>query len=135
MAGDSPTANLVAALEGHSTKISTPTGTVLFRCGQKASGMFLILSGKVSLTAEFHSAPDFSYGPGALVGLPATITQSNYSMTAIVTENARLAFLNPEGLDSLLHEHPELCHELLVILENRIAENQTLVRSVLMRSA
>lgn len=135
MAGDSPTANLQAVFEAHSDKLDAPTGTVLFRCGEKASGVFLILSGRVSLTAVLDSNLAFPYGPGALVGLASTITRSHYCMTATVTENAELAFLSPEGLDSLLRERPELCHELLVILGNRIAENHTLVRTALMQSA
>lgn len=135
MAGDSATANLNAVLQERSKTISKPAGTVLFRCGEKASRILVILSGSVSLEAGFDSALAFSYGPGALVGLPSTITRRNYSVKATVAENATLGVMSPKELDSLLHDRPKLSHELLVIPGNRIAENHALVRTLLKRPA
>lgn len=135
MNGDLPSANLQTVLEQHSERISKPTGTVLFRCGEKASGMFVIFSGRVSLYFGIDSTLVSSYGPGALVGLPATITRRNYSMTATVTEDAQLGFLSLEKLDALLRERPELCHQLLVILGNRIADNHDFVQTLLKQPA
>ncbi|MGA7770371.1 MAG: hypothetical protein WCA27_29580, partial [Candidatus Sulfotelmatobacter sp.] len=66
---------------------------------------------------------DRSHGPGALVGLPSTLTRRNYCMTATVTEDAELGFWRPEALDSLLQNHPDLCRQLLVILGEKMAEN------------
>ncbi len=54
--------------------------------------------------------------PLALVGLPSTLTRRIYCMTATVTEDAELGFWSPEALDSLLHNRPDLCQQLLVIL-------------------
>jgi CRP-like cAMP-binding protein len=62
-------------------------------------------------------------GPGALVGLPATLTNRDSSMTATVTDDAELGFLTAEALQSLLRERPELCQELLVILGEKLAQN------------
>jgi hypothetical protein len=47
-------------------------------------------------------------------------------MTATVTEDAELGFWSPEALDSLLHNHPDLCRQLLVILGEKMAENYAL---------
>jgi CRP-like cAMP-binding protein len=123
MAGDTPSANLQASLEQGCEKVRRPRFTVLFRRGDKASGMFVVLSGTVSLGFGVNSAFDRSYGPGALVGLPSTLTRRNYCMTATVTEDAELGFWSPEALDSLLHSHPDLCRQLLVILGEKMAEN------------
>jgi CRP-like cAMP-binding protein len=54
--------------------------------------MFVVFSGKVSLDFGVDSSLVRTYGIGALVGLPATITRRNYSMTATVTEDAELGF-------------------------------------------
>jgi CRP-like cAMP-binding protein len=92
MAGDTTSANLQTILEQRCEKVRKPRFTVLFRHGDRASGMFVVLSGKVSVGFGDNSAFDRSYGPGALVGLPSTLTGRNYCMTATVTEDAELAF-------------------------------------------
>lgn len=135
MAGDSASSDLQTVLEQHSERISKPRGTVLFRRGEKESGMFVVLSGKVNLDLGVDSVLAYTYGPGALVGLPSTITRHNYTTTATVTEDAELAFLSPEGLDSLLRERPELCQQLLGILRERVAENHDIVRTWLKPTA
>ena len=92
MAGDIASANLQTILEQRCEKVRKPRFNVLFRHGDRASGMFVVLSGKVSLGFGDNSDFDRSYGPGALVGLPSTLTQRNYCMTATVTEDAELGF-------------------------------------------
>ncbi len=130
MAGDTPSANLQASLEQRCEKVRKPKFTVLFRRGDKASGMFVVLSGKVSLGFGVNPALDRSCGPGALVGLPSTLTWRNYCMTATVTEDAELGFWSPEALDSLLHSRPDLCQQLLVILREKMAANYELEKSI-----
>src|SRR5260370_22731974 len=126
MAGDIPSANLQTTLEQRCEKVRKPRFSVLFRQGDRTSGMFVVLSGKVSLGFGVNSDFDRSYGPGALLGLPSTLTQRNYCMTATVTEDAELGFWSPEALDSLLHNRPDLCQQLLVILGEKMAENYEL---------
>jgi len=92
MADDTTSAILQHILEQGSEMVLKPRSTVLFRRGGKASGMFVVLSGKVSLDLGVDSVLGRIYGPGALVGLPSTLTRNNYSMTATVTEDAELVF-------------------------------------------
>jgi CRP-like cAMP-binding protein len=115
MAGDPCSSDLPSALEQQCEKLTRPKCTVLFRQGEKASGMFVLFSGKVTLGFELDT-PERSCGPGALMGFYSAITGHNYGMTATVTEDAELGFLSRQTLGSLLHEHPELCEQLLTIL-------------------
>jgi CRP-like cAMP-binding protein len=115
-------------LEHRGENVHKPKSTVLFRRGDKASGMFVVLSGKVSLDLGVDSALSHSCGEGALVGLPSTLTRRNYSMTATVTEDAELGYWTPEGLESLLRKQPDLCQPLLQILGERISEDRDLER-------
>jgi len=124
-------ANLQIALGEHCEKVRKPSSAALFRRGEKAFGMFVVISGKVNLDFGVDSPLARSYGPGALLGLPATITRSNYSMTATVTEDAELGFLTSTALDSLLRERPDLCKPLLAILGERVIENNELQKSLL----
>ena len=52
-------------------------------------------------------------------------------MTATVTEDAELSFWTSEALESLLCNQPELCHSLLVILAEKIAENHDSERALI----
>src|SRR5258706_14619039 len=58
----------------------------LFRRGDPVFGVFLILSGKVRLGLEKNprNFPCRDFGPGTVVGLPATLSDSPYSLTAEV---------------------------------------------------
>jgi len=131
MADDTASIHLQYVLEQRSERIRKPKSTVLFRLGEKAAGMFVVLSGKVSLELGVESALGRTCGPGALVGLPSTLTRHNYSMTATVTEDAELGFWSPDALDSLLRKRPELCQPLLAILGEKIAENHEVERALL----
>ena len=106
---------------------------MLFRRGEKASGMFVVLKGKVSLDLGVDSVFALSYGRGALVGLPATLTRQNYSMTATVTEDADLGFWSFQALDALLRKRPDFCQELLAILGEKMAENQRIAKALMTR--
>ncbi len=95
--------------------------------------MFVVLTGKVILDfgVDGSLAMNHSYGPGALVRLPATLTKRNYSMTATVTQDAERGFWPSEALNSLLRKRPDLCQQLLAILSEKISENQQVAKALL----
>jgi CRP-like cAMP-binding protein len=69
--------------------------------------------------------------PGALVGLPATLTKRDYRMTANVTEDAELGFLANQALESLLRKQPELCQQLLTSLSAKVAHTEQVTKAML----
>ena len=84
--------------------------------------MFLVLNGRVSLDFGADSRLGQFYGPGALIGLPATLTQRAYSMTATIIEDAELGLLPRPALEHLLRNNPSLGKELLLILGEKALE-------------
>jgi CRP-like cAMP-binding protein len=122
---------LQTALEQRCQRLFKDRSTILFRRGEKAFGMFVVLSGNVTLDFGVDTAYARCYGPGALVGLPATLTRRAYSMTATVTENAELGFLPLEAIEQLLRDYPNLSLELLSILGERVLEIQRVKQDVL----
>lgn len=124
MTSEAASAQLRCVLEQKAEKIRKPKSAVLFRRGDNAFGMFIVLSGKVGLDLGVDSLLARSYGVGELVGLPSTVTRQSYSMTATVTEDAELGFLSPDRLEALLREDPELYQPLLVILGEKVAESR-----------
>lgn len=125
--------DLALFLEEHCARIRRLRSTVLFRRGEKAFGVFLVFSGKVSLDPEIPQTPVRHYGAGALVGVPATLTRHNYAMTATVIEDAELGFLPPQVLDPLMKSNPEFCQELLKLLSERMLEIQQLHKALLQK--
>jgi len=125
--------DLYVALEQRCKRVRKTRSTVLFRRGEKAFGVFLVLRGVVSLDfgVDTSSALARTFGPGALVGLPATLTGTNYSLTATVTEDAELGFLPPELLVSLLRTRPELCQPLLTILSAKVEHTEQVTKALL----
>jgi CRP-like cAMP-binding protein len=93
--------------------------------------MFVVLSGRVSLDVGIASPFARSYEAGALLGLPATISRREYSMTATVTEDAELALWAADELESLLRMNPSLCQELLAIMAERVAANHEVMKALL----
>ncbi len=92
MAGYNAPMDLQTALQQCPKKIWKAKSSVLFRRGEKATGIFIVLSGRVILDfgVDASTAINRSYGPGALVGLPAALTRRNYSMTATVAQDSEL---------------------------------------------
>jgi CRP-like cAMP-binding protein len=130
MADRSVSADLHTVLEQNCGRIRKSRNTTLFRRGEKAFGVFVILSGVVRLDFGVDCPLSRSYGPGALLGVPATVTNRNYSMTATVTEDAELGFWSPGTLHALLSGNPELCQQLLVLMSQRVAENSEILKAL-----
>jgi CRP-like cAMP-binding protein len=124
--------NLQTALAQESEKISKPKGSVLFRRGTDAFGMFVVLSGS-AFDFRVDAPLSRTYGPGALVGLPATLIGGKHSMTATVTEEAEFGFWNRKALESLLRQRQDYCRALLEILGERMAENQKIAEALFIR--
>jgi CRP/FNR family transcriptional regulator, cyclic AMP receptor protein len=124
--------DLYAALERRCERVRKRRSTVLFRRGEKAFGMFLVIRGAVRLDFGVDAATALGNlcGPGALVGLPATLSRSNYSMAATVTEDAELGFLTPEDLVCLLHQQPALRQHLLTILSEKLAHSEQVAKAL-----
>src|SRR5215469_6919315 len=129
MAGCSGRTTLEITLEKQGQRIHKPKSAVLFHRGERGRGMFVVLKGKVSLDVGVDSVLARSYGPGALVGLPATLTRQHYSMTSTVTEDAELGFWSFQALDALLRQNPDFCQELLAILGERMEENRKIAQA------
>jgi len=125
MARHNASPDLHSALTQRCERIRKARSTVPFRRGEPAFGMFIILRGTVRLDFGVDGAVAVASvcGPGALVGLPATLTKRHYSMTATVMTDAELGFLTSEALECLLREHPEFRQELRGVLAAKVARN------------
>ena len=109
---------------------SEAKGTILFRRGDAARGLFLIRSGRVSVDLDAGNAafPPRILGAGAVVGLPATVAGSPYSLTAEVIDDAELAFVPRPAVLSCLQSNPQLCFEVMDLLSGEISGTRTALK-------
>lgn len=107
-------------------------GTFLFRRADAVTGIFLISKGavKLGLDGDPASFPSRHVGPGSVVGLPATLSDSTYSLTSEVVEDAELVFLSRERLLDLLREKPHLCFQVMNILTEELTQTSAALERV-----
>jgi CRP-like cAMP-binding protein len=89
-------------------------------------GVFLILRGKVRLGLgnKSNAFPTRDLGPGAILGLPATLSDSCYSLTAAVLTNAEVIHLSRPAILELLRTHSKLCFEVMNLLSEELGETR-----------
>ena len=86
-------------------------GAMLFRAGDPAPGMFLVLSGQVSVTARDglgHVAPVIEQGPGQFVAESAQLSDSNALVDGRADGPVTALLLNPQNLRSLIVAEADL---------------------------
>jgi len=134
--GGMPTGDLVVsiALREQFLAAGTPVlkrkGTILFSRGDPVTGLFLIRSGRVSLVLDGANPafPPRTLGAGAVVGLPAAVGGSPYSLTAKVVEDAELAFVPCQAVAECLKQNPALCFEVMDILSREISGTRSALK-------
>jgi len=98
-------------------------GEFLFRRGDPVKGVFLLCSGTVRLGLEHDPTgfPSRVAQPDSILGLPATLSNSPYSLTAEVLEDAELIFVRQESLLGLMRDQHDLCFDVMRILTEELA--------------
>ena len=119
-----PSPELKAELEQRATTVFKRKGTILFERGEEVSGLFLIRSGRVSLALDCETSvyPPRILGPGAIAGLPATVSGNPYSLTAMVVDDAELAFVPRAAVLNCLQNNPTLCFQVMDMLSGEICD-------------
>lgn len=121
---DTPRARskLIAALTPMAIRCFFARGAVLFRQGRKPGSLFIISKGKVRLS--FH-ASDGQHthriaGPGHVLGLPATVANQPYGLTATAEGQCELLAIDGKRVRSLLHDRNDLTLHALAILAEEV---------------
>ncbi|MGH9644706.1 MAG: Crp/Fnr family transcriptional regulator [Terriglobales bacterium] len=107
-------------------------GAVLFRRGDAARGLYLICSGRVGVSLEPESLlyPPKIIGPGSVLGLPATVAGSPYSLTAEVMDKAEVAFIPRAAMLNCLATNQPLCFEVMELLSGEISSTRAVLKRV-----
>jgi CRP/FNR family transcriptional regulator, cyclic AMP receptor protein len=90
---------------------SYPKGAALFVEGQMPRGVFILCSGRVKLSTTSADGKTLIVriaDPGEVLGLPATVTEKPYELTAEVIEPTQANFIPRQEFLNFLREHGEV---------------------------
>ncbi|MGB7555427.1 MAG: Crp/Fnr family transcriptional regulator [Candidatus Korobacteraceae bacterium] len=113
--------NLKASLEALGQAEHVPANGVLFKTGDENLGVFLIRKGKVCLRVEGLPRLDRVFPVGSILGLPATFTGSDYSLTAVAVTDAVVLRIPRDEFLRLMREEPVLCQEATDMLSKEVS--------------
>jgi CRP/FNR family cyclic AMP-dependent transcriptional regulator len=127
-----PTA-AVQALAAITSSASYPKGATLFVEGQPPRGVFIVCSGRVKLSTSSADGRTLILRisePGEVLGLPATITEKPYELTADVIEPTQANFISRPEFLNFLRDHGEaalrVAQQLGETYHSAIAEMRTI---------
>ena len=123
-----------ADLQQEIRKISRPAritkSSLLFTQGDRATGAFLVERGSVSLTLKANPGRSVwrrTVGKGSLLGLPATINEAEYTLTAKAVCDVDLAFIPRDNLIDAMHRNVSLAIEILKVLSQEVHDMRELI--------
>lgn len=101
---------------------SVLAGTVLFRKGQDSEGVFLVLEGRVALSSGEDPVRITRIAEkGSLLGLPATVRDKPYSLTAEAVTDLRVCHLRPSEFREQLGTNASLGLTVVTMLAEEIS--------------
>jgi CRP-like cAMP-binding protein len=114
---------LETKLLGKARNISIQAGALLFNQGDAVTGVYILSKGRARLTLRSVDGKihlEEIVGRGGLLGLPAAISGTPYSLTAEVLSDSELAFLSREELVSLMQSDVSLSLKLVELLSQEV---------------
>ena len=115
---------MLLAFIGDSANLFWPAGSVVFERGSRTEGLYIIISGKLSVIDknDDHVA---EMGPGDFFGELSLLLDTVHRHTVSVLEDAELMVLPKDSMDKLNKEHPQLGRAIRDRAEERISiDNQ-----------
>lgn len=109
---------LIKTLETHSKPVSMGPDRVLFRQGDLPFGLFILTTGTavVTMRAGNEIVMQIRTEAGALLGIPAVLGDSPYTLTAEVLEGSTVSFISKKDFTHLMQSDPLLSFKVLQIL-------------------
>lgn len=91
-------------------------GDVVFREGETAESVYLVVSGKLELELSHSTAYRkklVGVGPGEMLGWSALVENPRFAATAVVVEPSRLVRIDGALLRSMCEEDPQFGYEFM----------------------
>lgn len=111
------------ALRARMTPRAFPSGTVLFRQGTEAAGIYLLEAGTVRVllsTGENQNQLLELVSGGGILGLSEAVSGRNYRVTAEALDQTTAGFVDRKVFLSFLGERPEFCMQVVRLLSDNL---------------
>lgn len=116
---------------------SAPSGTVLFRKGEPARGVYILVEGRVEIfrsTADGREQVLHTETPVKSVAELPVFDGGGYPASGRTVENSELFFLSLDDFQRLYREHPEIADAIIRELAQRLRALVRVVEKISLRS-
>jgi CRP/FNR family transcriptional regulator, cyclic AMP receptor protein len=134
---DMPAESLKAFDEIKSTA-SFPRGTVLFAEGRSVRGIYILCDGRAKLSICSDTGKRLTLrvaGPGEVLGLGASLSNTPYEVTAELLDNSQVVFVRRKDLLKFLKDNRGVCLEIVRMLSQDLHGAYERVRAIAMVKA
>ncbi len=129
----------LTALLSRSSVESCTEGKTIFRQGEEATRLYVLIEGTVDLTVKAQEQIDFMTSKidkeGAVFGTPSLMEPFRYNVTATCPKPAKVLFIEAAHLKKMMEEDPkmgmEIMRKLASIYFNRLNELRSGVSNLL----
>jgi CRP-like cAMP-binding protein len=98
-------------------------GETLFRAGETTDAGYVIQEGSLELIADDPSAPGATFGPGALIGELALVTETVFCATAVAAEPTTVMRISRSLFRKVLEGFPDAAR----VMRDRFSERASTV--------
>jgi CRP-like cAMP-binding protein len=115
---------LIQALDEQAAPIACAEERLLFRQGDPPDGLYILKEGTASLqmtAPDGHSIVSVEVAAGSLLGLPAVVGNTPYTLTAIAHPGTRLGYISRAHFTTLMQTQPMLSLKILQVLAAEVS--------------
>jgi CRP/FNR family cyclic AMP-dependent transcriptional regulator len=112
---------------------SYPRNAVLFAEGRAVRGIFILCDGRAKLSICSEGGKRMMLrvaGPGEVLGLGATLSNTPYEITAELVDASRVAFIRRKDLLRFLKQRPDSCIQIVRMLSQDLHGAYERVRAI-----
>lgn len=124
--------NLFDALNARAISTPLSKGSAVFHAGEKASTIYVVRTGKISLvwTGINGVHPMDIREAGSIIGIPGAFN-GTYSTAARAVEDSELGWIPVDTFMELLKSHPDLMQHVTKLLAEEVVRMRTMVGKTL----
>ncbi|MGC2109159.1 MAG: Crp/Fnr family transcriptional regulator [Candidatus Korobacteraceae bacterium] len=112
---------------------SYPRGSVLMAEGRPVRGIYILCDGRAKLSICSDAGKRLTLriaGPGEVLGLGASLSNTPYEITAELLDNSQVVFVRRKDLLKFLRDHREVCLQVVRMLSQDLHGAYERVRTI-----